>query len=160
LIREKIPVDLSHGELAAGNGGNYLLVMEMPEDREIVVGSLGSIYFRRGWYVYAGSARKNLEQRLSRHLRKARKRKHWHVDYITPYTGRVRPLAIMSYRNLECNLAADMEGLGGKPVPGFGCSDCRCGSHLFRFSEAPLENRAFTDTLFRYRHEEGLRHSV
>jgi sugar fermentation stimulation protein A len=161
LIREETPVDLSHGALAAGNGGNYLLVMEMPEDREITVGSLGGLHFGRGWYVYAGSARKNLEQRLSRHLRKVRKRKHWHVDYITPYTGRVRPLAVMSYRNLECDLAADMERLGGRPVPGFGCSDCRCGSHLFRFTEDPLGNRAFTDTLFRYRHVEGLtRHRV
>jgi sugar fermentation stimulation protein A len=162
LIREEIPVDLSYGELAAGNGGNYLLIMEMPEDREITVGSLGtagsrgSLHFGRGWYVYTGSARKNLKQRLSRHLRKVRKQKHWHVDYITPYTGRVRPLAIMSYRNLECDLAADMECLGGRPVPGFGCSDCHCGSHLFRFLEDPLENRAFTDTLFRYRHVEGL----
>jgi sugar fermentation stimulation protein A len=156
LVREEVPADLSHGALAEGNGGNYLLVMETPEDIKITPGSLGVLHLRKGWYVYAGSARKNLEQRLNRHLRKVRKQKHWHVDYVTPYTGRMRALPILSYRNLECELAADMERLGGNPVPGFGCSDCRCGSHFFRFEEDPLKNRAFTDALFRYRHVEGL----
>ncbi|MDR2070890.1 MAG: DNA/RNA nuclease SfsA [Treponema sp.] len=156
LRQEETPVDLSHGTLAAGNGGNYLLVMEMPKDREIATGSLGRLHFRKGWYVYAGSARKNLRQRVSRHLRKVRKQKHWHMDYITPYAGKMRALPVLSYRNLECRLAADLGRLGGRPVPGFGCSDCRCGSHFFYFEEAPLGNRAFTDMLFRYRHVEGL----
>jgi sugar fermentation stimulation protein A len=120
LVREETPVDLSHGALAAGNGGNYLLVMEMPEDRKITVGSLGGLHFGRGWYVYAWSARKNPEQRLSRHLRKVRKWKHWHVDYITPYTGRVRPLAIISCRNLERDLVADKERLGEGPCRALG----------------------------------------
>jgi sugar fermentation stimulation protein A len=159
LVQGETPVDLSHGALAEGDGGNYLLVIEMPESREIPAGSLGVLQFRQGWYVYAGSARKNLSRRVRRHLRKVRKRKHWHVDYITPYAGTIRALPILSYRNLECALAADLERLGGRPVPGFGCSDCRngCGSHLFHFEEDPLGNRAFTDTLFRYRHVEGLR---
>jgi sugar fermentation stimulation protein A len=157
LIRGDVPVDLSHGRLAESNGGCYLLVLEIPEDREVTVGSLGNIRFGKGWYVYAGSARKNLEQRVSRHLRKVRKQKHWHIDYLTPYGGKTRALPILSYRNLECALAADMECLGGKPLPGFGCSDCRCESHLFYFKDDPMENKAFTDVLFRYRHEEGLK---
>ncbi|MDR2246133.1 MAG: DNA/RNA nuclease SfsA [Treponema sp.] len=157
LSGDEIPVDLSHGALAEGNGGNYLLVIRMPEDRTISAGSLGGVALRAGWYVYAGSARKNLKQRLNRHLRKVRKQKHWHLDYVTPYAERMRPLPILSYRNLECALAADMERLKGRPVPGFGCSDCHCGSHFFHFEEDPLGNRAFTDTLFRYRHVEGFR---
>ena len=156
LSGEETPVDLSHGTLAEGNGGNYLLVVQMPDDRNIAAGSLGTVHFSKGWYVYAGSARKNLRQRLSRHLRKVRKQKHWHIDYVTPYAEKMRSLPILSYRNLECDLAADMKRLGGRPVPDFGCSDCRCGSHFFYFEEAPLGNRAFTDTLFRYRHVEGL----
>jgi sugar fermentation stimulation protein A len=157
LVWEDVPVDLSHGTLAESNSGCYLLIAELPVGREISAGALGSMYFGKGWYVYAGSAMKNLEQRLSRHLRKVRKQKHWHIDYLTPYAGKMRALPILSYRNLECALAADLERLGGKPSPGFGCSDCRCGSHLFHFKDDPLGNRAFTETLFRYRHEEGLR---
>ncbi|MDR3131014.1 MAG: DNA/RNA nuclease SfsA [Treponema sp.] len=156
LALEEIPVDLNHGALAESNGGNYLLILEMPEDTEIIAGSLGMIRLRKGWYIYAGSARKNLRQRISRHLRKLKKRKHWHIDYVTPHAGRIQALPILSYRNLECSLAADMENLGGRPMPGFGCSDCRCGSHLFGFGEDPLKNRLFTDLLFRYRHIESL----
>jgi sugar fermentation stimulation protein A len=157
LVRADVPVDLSHGALAESNGGCYLLVVELPAAGEIAVGSLGSVRFNKGWYVYAGSARKNLEQRLSRHLRRVRKQKHWHIDYLTPWALKMRALPILSYRNLECALAAELERLGGKPTPGFGCSDCRCGSHLFHFADDPMENRAFTEVLFRYRHEEGLK---
>jgi sugar fermentation stimulation protein A len=121
------------------------------------VGSLGTIAFKQGWYVYAGSARKNLSQRINRHLRKVRKQRHWHVDYLTPCAGKLKALPILSYRNLECDLAADLEELGGKPVPGFGCSDCHCGSHLYYFAKAPMGNRDFVAMLLRYRHVDGLK---
>jgi sugar fermentation stimulation protein A len=157
LADKAVPVDLSHGRLAESNGGNYLMVLEFPADREIAVGSLGTLGFKQGWYVYAGSARKNLSQRINRHLRKIRKQKHWHIDYLTPYTGKIKALPIVSYRNLECDLAGDLEKLGGEPVMGFGCSDCRCKSHLYYFEGPPMESRDFVDMLFRYRHVEGLR---
>jgi sugar fermentation stimulation protein A len=151
-----VPVDLSHGGLAESNGGSYLLLLEFPEPRNITVGALGEAGFKRGWYVYAGSAKKNLSQRINRHLRKTRKQKHWHVDYLTPYAGKMKALPILSYRNLECDLAAELGRLGGTPVPDFGCSDCRCGSHLYYFEGPPLGNRDFVDMLFRYRHVEAL----
>jgi sugar fermentation stimulation protein A len=68
----------------------------------------------------------------------------------------MRALPILSYRNLECDLAKELERLGGKATPLFGCSDCRCGSHLYYFSAPPMENRDFADTLFRFRHVEAL----
>jgi sugar fermentation stimulation protein A len=159
LVDPSLPVDLSHGKLAASDGGNYLVLLELPESRTIGVGALGAVSFEKGWYVYAGSARKNLSARMARHERKRGKRKHWHIDYLCPYAGIIRTLPIMSYRNLECELARDLEKLGGRPVPGFGASDCAakgspCPSHLFHFPLAPLENPCFTDLLFRYRHEE------
>jgi sugar fermentation stimulation protein A len=159
LANPSVPVDLSHGELAASDGGNYLVLLEIPESRTVTVGALGPISFEKGWYVYAGSARKNLSARMARHGKKQGKRKHWHIDYLCPRAGIIKTLPIMSYRNLECELARDLEKLGGRPVPGFGASDCaargsRCPSHLFRFPLAPLANPAFTDLLFRYRHVE------
>jgi sugar fermentation stimulation protein A len=152
-----VPVDLGHGELAESNSGNYLFILELPEPRKISVGSLGTIAFKQGWYVYAGSARKNLSQRINRHLRKIRKQQHWHIDYLTPYAGKLKALPILSYRNLECDLARDLEGLGGKPVAGFGCSDCHCGSHLYYYPKPPMGNRDFVAMLLRYRHVEGLK---
>ncbi|MDR1618451.1 MAG: GIY-YIG nuclease family protein [Treponema sp.] len=153
------PADLSHGTPAAGDGGNYLVVLELPEPRETKTGALGLIAFRAGWYVYAGSARKNLSRRMNRHLRKTGKRKHWHIDYLVPLAGKIRALPILSSRNLECELAAALAKLGGEAVPRFGASDCRtqgCGSHLYFFPDPPLENRRFIEMLLRFRHREAL----
>lgn len=160
LVAESVPVDLSHGDLAGKNSGNYLILLHIPEEQALVVGSLGTITFAPGWYVYAGSARKNLSQRISRHLRKIGKKNHWHIDYLTPATRTIQALPILSYRNLECDLAQSLRELGGREVPGFGSSDCHCGSHLCYFEESPMGNRAFVDTLLRYRHIEGLKRPV
>ncbi|MDR1900455.1 MAG: DNA/RNA nuclease SfsA [Treponema sp.] len=165
LAAASVPVDLSHGKLAAGDGGSYLIILELPEPRETEVGALGIVAFRAGWYVYAGSARKNLSKRISRHLRKVRKRKHWHIDYLSPLAGKIRALPFLSYRNLECELAAALEKLGGTAVPRFGASDCRsggarrggrCPSHLYFFADPPMENRQFIETLLRFRHRDAL----
>jgi sugar fermentation stimulation protein A len=153
-----VPVDLSHGVLASEDRGNYLILLEIPEERAIAIGALGTLTIHPGWYVYTGSAQKNLSRRISRHLRRIRKQRHWHIDYLTPYAETIAALPIMSYRNLECDLARSIRSLSGRAVPGFGCSDCRCGSHLFYFAKPPLENRAFVEMLLHYRHIEALRH--
>jgi sugar fermentation stimulation protein A len=157
LTDPAVPVDLSYSALAASDAGNYLILLELTASRRVETGALGTVGFKKGWYVYSGSARKNLSARISRHLRKGRKKKHWHIDYLTPYAGRLKALPVMSCRNLECELAGDLARLGGKPVEGFGSSDCRCTSHLFYFPDPPLSGRAFTEMLFRYRHVEGLK---
>ncbi|MDR0589455.1 MAG: DNA/RNA nuclease SfsA [Spirochaetaceae bacterium] len=156
LTSAAVPVDLSHGKLAESNRGNYLILLRIPQSPEIITGSLGSRLYAPGWYVYAGSAQKSLSLRINRHLRKIRKQKHWHLDYLTPYAETIKALPILSYRNLECFLAKALADLGGKAIPGFGCSDCRCKSHLYYFTDPPLGNRAFVDLLLRFRHEEGL----
>jgi sugar fermentation stimulation protein A len=112
--------------------------------------------------VYAGSALKNLRQRVSRHLRKIRKQKHWHLDYLTPYAKSISALPICSYRNLECELAAALKAIGGKGVPGFGCSDCRaagkrkCESHLYYFETNPMADKVFVELVLKFRHVEAL----
>jgi sugar fermentation stimulation protein A len=156
LADPAVPVDLSHGELAAGDGGNYLIILAIPEPCRADTGSLGTLFFQAGWYVYAGSARKNLSKRMGRHLRKRGKQKHWHLDYLCPLAKTIRALPILTYQNRECDLAAALKALGGKGVPGFGSSDCRCESHLYYFKNRPEGNRDFVDLLFRFRHAEGL----
>jgi sugar fermentation stimulation protein A len=156
LVKHSIPVILSHGGLAARNSGCYLLVLEIAAQAETEVGSLGTIAFKAGWYVYAGSAMKNLNQRVSRHLRKIRKAKHWHIDYVTPFAKSISAFPIRSYRNLECELAAALQNLGGKGVPRFGCTDCReCASHLYYFKTNPINSRNFVEMLLRFRHVES-----
>jgi sugar fermentation stimulation protein A len=160
LAKPSVPVDLSHGKLAERDSGNYLIILELLEKAEADVGSLGTLRFKAGWYVYAGSAMKNLRSRIARHQRKIRKQKHWHLDYLTPFAKTpIKALPILSYHNLECDLARDLLALGGKPVNGFGSSDCKnkCPAHLYYFPSSPLLNRDFIAMLFRYRHVEALR---
>jgi sugar fermentation stimulation protein A len=150
LARPRVPVDLSFGALAEENRGSYLIVLELKESRNIEVGSLGVLPFRAGWYVYCGSAMKNLSQRVSRHLRKVRKGIHWHLDYLTPWASSIQGLPVRSRRNLECEFAVMLALLGGEGAPSFGCSDCRCDSHLYYFAEPPLKNRAFVEEFLRF----------
>jgi sugar fermentation stimulation protein A len=160
LARASVPVDLSCGNLAESNSGSYLIVLEIPKETAVETGSLGRIHFKPGWYVYAGSAMKNLTQRISRHQRKIRKQKHWHLDYLVPFSrGPITALPIRSYRNLECALSRELLGLGGKPVTGFGSSDCKnhCPAHLYYFPNSPLKIHGFITMLFRFRHRDALR---
>ena len=119
------------------DSGNYFVLLEIPESRTVDVGALGKLNIKAGWYVYAGSARKNLSSRLARHLRKTGKKKHWHIDYLTPCAKTIEAFPVFTPRNMECRLAVELENMGGRGIPGFGCSDCRCRSHLFYFSASP-----------------------
>jgi sugar fermentation stimulation protein A len=150
LARPRIPVDLD--PLAVLDSGSYLVLLEIPQAGSIGIGALGTLYFEAGWYLYAGSARKNLSKRIARHLRRVRKKQHWHIDYLGPHAAQIRAYPICSYRNLECELARALENLGGRGIPGFGSSDCRCKSHLFYFPDPPLRNPAFIELLLRCRH--------
>ena len=60
--------------------GIYALEIDLCKDVNIRVGALGNVQFKEGCYVYIGSAQRNLEKRVQRHLRKEKKL-FWHVDY-------------------------------------------------------------------------------
>lgn len=112
--------------------GTYVLEIALGADRDIRVGALGTFRFCSGTYVYVGSAMGGLDQRLRRHLTRDKKLR-WHVDYLVAVADGVR--AYESYPDPvpECELARLAERCGMEPsVRGFGCSDCRCPTHLFR----------------------------
>jgi Uri superfamily endonuclease len=98
------------------------------------VGAKGKIAFERGFYAYVGSAQKDLEQRLRRHL-KRKKRKFWHIDYLLDdkATKVVQVFQKQADKAQECMIARSI-GEKGEPITGFGSSDCRCESHLFRIN--------------------------
>jgi len=87
---------------------------------------------------------------MERH-RRLRKRIHWHLDRFRPHTRFVEALAIRSSDRLECRLAGAIEEIAGWSIPGFGCSDCRCESHLFGMAEDPRGQEGFRDLLARFR---------
>jgi Uri superfamily endonuclease len=120
--------------------GSYLLLLKLAASAEIQVGRLGCIGFRRGWYIYAGSAfgPGGLAGRLRHHLRPVQKR-HWHIDYLRDH-ARVREVWMtVGPPNREHDWAQILarDPGAGIWVRGFGCSGCRCPSHLLYFEARP-----------------------
>jgi sugar fermentation stimulation protein A len=108
----------------------YILITYLPQKRTIKVGRLGRIHFEAGLYFYVGSGGRSPGKRLARHASK-RKRKFWHIDYLTVNSSVIGALVFEHETSLECELAGALAGAFA-PVPGFGASDCKCRSHLFR----------------------------
>lgn len=115
--------------------GSYCLVIELNEDSNIEVGSLGNINFKKGYYVYVGSALNSLEPRLRRHLSHDKKL-HWHVDYLLNQenVNLVDIVYAVDDGKWECYIAKEIAKKGSETSK-FGCSDCKCGSHLFKFED-------------------------
>jgi Uri superfamily endonuclease len=117
--------------------GIYALIMKLEEDRKITVGKLGPINFRKGFYVYIGSALNSLEGRINRHLRKDKKIR-WHIDYLLNEAQIVEILIFETTKKLECNIAKKLQK-NLESIKNFGCSDCSCKSHLFYSKENPAQ---------------------
>ena len=113
--------------------GVYILILELQKGRDITIGKLGTISFVAGYYVYVGSALNGLSSRIARHL-KSEKTLHWHVDYLLCKMHVVEIMYGLSQRKKECILASQLTRQM-TPVPGFGCSDCSCKSHLFFYKD-------------------------
>ena len=107
---------------------SYQLMINVKRPVRIRVGRLGEFLFPAGQYVYTGSAKRNLEARIARHLR-SDKAQRWHIDWLLVTPG-VKITAVKRSRKSECSLNQMIVGMD--VVPGFGASDCRsgCGSHL------------------------------
>jgi len=140
----RVPFDLLNTELQ--DGGAYLVLIKLEGDFTIAAGSLGQAAFKRGHYIYVGSARRNLVKRVTRHTRK-RKKKRWHIDYLVEKAAKVTPVPVITADDLECELADSLSEIADCIVKGFGSSDCRCPSHLFYFAENPLEDHRFIDLI-------------
>jgi Uri superfamily endonuclease len=113
--------------------GIYCLVFFSP-GCTVRVGALGDVTFRRGWYIYVGSALGSGGlARLRRHISLSHskdRRPKWHVDYLSTGSHFTLMSAVhaVTEDRLECRLAG---ALGGPGIPGFGSGDCHCPSHLF-----------------------------
>ena len=116
--------------------GTYCLCIKNHETKKIEIGALGSREFKEGKYIYVGSALNSLIPRLERHLKTSKGEHHvthWHIDYLLrEQTVEVDSAYIIeSPEHLECTIAEKLSQYG-EPVPRFGCSDCKCTSHLYR----------------------------
>jgi len=109
--------------------GSYAIVMRLDREQNIEVGSLGEIRFRRGYYLYVGSALNGLENRIKRHLSN-KKSMHWHIDYLTKVAKITDVMIKESDTKEECSIAKEFDRKF-RCIHGFGSSDCKCKSHLF-----------------------------
>jgi len=126
--------------------GTYCLVIHVKNKSNIVIGKLDNIKFEKGFYVYVGSALNSLNSRIKRHL-STDKKKHWHVDYLLDSENSkiIDIIYVEHSKKWECRVAEEHSVLG-TGVRGFGCSDCKCDSHLFYFKELEPAINACRDT--------------
>jgi len=125
---------LSLDRFAKEMGVVYILLIDVRKDLKLRIGALGEYMFRKGIYCYVGTAQRNFGLRIIRHLSR-RKRKFWHIDYLLS-SRHVEIGAILwkrAGRAEECRIARKLAKMG-TPIKGFGCSDCKCISHLFLLS--------------------------
>jgi Uri superfamily endonuclease len=119
--------------------GTYVLVLRSRAKRKARVGRWGHLHVIPGYYIYVGSAfgPGGVRARVSRHCRQS-KPKRWHIDYLCEF---LRPIEVWcSYETARvehpwAQVFSDMASM--LPIQGFGCSDCKCFSHLFFTSREP-----------------------
>ncbi len=96
------------------------------------------IFMEEGLYLYVGSAKKGLERRLARHLKK-RKKRFWHIDYITSRRdAAVRAVYLSPFA--ECETLTVVRQLGTLFGRKLGSSDCTCPSHFVKLSRDSLDD--------------------
>lgn len=119
----------------------YCLLIKLNNNERIRIGKLGELDFKKGYYIYIGSALNSLEGRIKRHLRDEKKL-FWHIDYLLASSNSIVKKVIFekSSKKWECEIAREIAA-SGLAINHFGCSDCKCNSHLFyieKYEDAEL----------------------
>ena len=112
--------------------GCYCLIIKVNNEKAIKIGKkLGNTIFKKGHYVYVGSAMNSLNARINRHL-SYEKKLHWHIDYLLKESEVTDVIYAETTKKIECilskYLSRQTDGINN-----FGCSDCHCESHLYYF---------------------------
>ena len=117
---------------------NYILWIALDKDAQTKIGRLGRINFKKGFYLYVGSAKKNFKARIERHLVK-KKRIFWHIDYLLFLNHtKIRQIWVTN-KDKECQIAHFLYKKGYSFIDRFGSSDCNCRSHLFFINKGVRE---------------------
>ncbi len=112
-------------------GGAYVLLIRLDDPLDLPQRQFDHP-LGPGLYSYCGSAKGpgGLGARVGRHLR-AKKNKHWHVDYLSDAGEIIDVAAIVD--GSECDFVQSLLQIDGADVAlaGFGSSDCLdCDAHL------------------------------
>jgi Uri superfamily endonuclease len=109
--------------------------LRLAHPQRIRIGRLGLLRFAGGRYAYIGSAcgSGGLRARIGHHMR-ATARPRWHIDYLRAAAGVTAVWFAAGDRRLEpifAQICGDHQA-HFSPIPGFGASDSRAPTHLFR----------------------------
>lgn len=128
--------------------GNYCLIINMKKNSTIEIGAKGNLFFKKGYYVYVGSALGSLSKRVKRHLSNDKK-KHWHVDYLLLNKNTEIKQVIYTYctKKIECDISHNINKNTPNYIKSFGCTDCNCDSHLYYFDNY---NEALESSIMSY----------
>lgn len=137
-------------EQEAHDSGSYIIILHLTRDRKLLINGLGKVKFRKGYYLYIGSAKVSLAKRIARH-RRITKSHHWHIDYLRAAADFHVALPIRASEGLECDVASAVGEIADWEVKDFGSSNCSCYTHLFGMSEDPVHSRPFIDLLRYFR---------
>ena len=116
--------------------GAYILVLKNGEDKLLRVGKR-ILSFKKGYYIYCGSAMNNLEKRIGRHFAEEKKLR-WNIDYISVKMQPLIAFGIPSDEKIECWLSNELSKIF-RGFDEFGASDCRCRTHLYYSSSSPIK---------------------
>ncbi len=146
IALKQIPVEIPE----VRPDGIYSIVLHNRTSQNINVGSMGEIFFEKGYYIYTGSAKNSLFKRIAHHRNKSKKL-HWHMDYIKHHMKIVTDTPIVTESVSECDLASSIKMLSHGEIKNFGSTDCRCTSHLFYFRDNPVESAEFWEIILNFR---------
>jgi endonuclease-3 len=122
--------------------GSYVLILQLSGDIDLTIGKLGKIHFGNGYYYYVGSALGTGGfKRVTRHFNVAEGKnstRKWHIDHLLPHSEVICAVLLPSQQAFECKVARILEKSLDQ-MPGFGCSDCKCLSHLL-FGKEDIRN--------------------
>jgi Uri superfamily endonuclease len=116
--------------------GIYILIIQCDQPSILPVKKFNNITFPAGYYYYIGSAQKNMQPRIKRHLSDVKKI-HWHIDYLTTNKNfKIKEVILFKNKrkSYECILSQDFLKYFNSEVKAheFGNSDCtKCISHLY-----------------------------
>ncbi len=129
--------------------GVYTLVIRLNRACRVKLARHVRLVFKRGLYLYTGSAlglgSTSLERRINRHLKKMKK-EFWHIDRILACRSAevVSVVFAVTTSKVECrlNTAILHDTRAMVPFPQIGSSDCRCESHFLkvRCSQRSIEH--------------------
>jgi Uri superfamily endonuclease len=106
----------------------YQLTIHLKNKVILTIGKLGTFEFPAGHYIYTGSAKKNIERRIIRHIGQKKSLK-WHIDYLL---GSQQAAIIKAERFSQPECVVNQNTKGLILMNRLGATDCKnnCGGHL------------------------------